>query len=178
MGRRAHHSYGARERPGRLGLKVGTMVRWIVLAGFAASFPIMAQGQGRGMRAAGVHSSVVAPRVTTHAAQPAVAQAMPGARMVVRSGTVRARTATPTARIIRRPNGTRRRIDVDDIIIPSNCGTVPGLGFDEPHLAATCGPAAVGAVRRGRRTPFFFPIFDGGFFLPSSPVTAEEIGRA
>jgi len=153
---------------------VDTMVRWIVLAGFAASFPIMAQGQGRGMMAAGAHSGAVAPRVTTRAAQPAVAQAMPGARMVVRSGTVRARTATPTARIIRRPNGTRRRIDADDVAIPSNCGTVPGLGFDEPHLAATCGPAAVGAGRHGRRTPFFFPIFDGGFFLPSSPVTVEE----
>ncbi len=150
------------------------MVRWIVLAGFAASFPIMAQGQGRGMMAAGAHSSAVAPRVTTHAAQPAVAQAMPGARMVVRSGTVRARTATPTARIIRRPNGTRRRIDVDDITIPSSCGTVPGLGFDQPHLAATCGPAAVGAVRHRRQAPFFFPIFDGGFFLPSSPVIVEE----
>src|SRR6266571_3658615 len=118
MGRRAHHSYGARERPGRLGLKVDTMVRWIVLAGFAASFPIMAQAQGRGMMAAGAHSGAVAPRVTTRAAQPAVAQAMPVARMVVRSGTVRARTATPTARITRRPTGTRRRhIDVDDVAI-------------------------------------------------------------
>jgi len=94
--------------------------------------------------------------------------------MVVRSGTVRARTATPTARIIRRPTGTRRRIDVDDVAIPSNCGTVPGLGFDEPHLAATCGPAAVGAGRHRRQAPFFFPIFDGGFFLPSSPVIMEE----
>jgi len=150
------------------------MVRWIVLAGFAASFPVMAQGQGRGMMAAGAHSGAVAPRVTTHAAQPAVAQAMPGARMVARSGTVRAHTATPTARIIRWPTGTRRRIDVDDVAIPSNCGTVPGLGFDEPHLAATCGPAAVGAGRHGRRTPFFFPIFDGGFFLPSSPAIVEE----
>src|SRR6266700_4120409 len=175
MGRRAHHSYGARERPGRLGLKVDTMVRWIVLAGLAASFPVMAQGQGRGMIAAGAHPGAVAPRVTTHAAQPAVAQAMPVARMAVRSSTVRARTATtPTARITRRPNGTRRHIDVDDITIPSSCGTVPGLGFDEPHLAATCGPAAVGAGRHGRRTPFFFPIFDGGFFLPSSPVIVEE----
>src|SRR6266571_5278420 len=175
MGRRAHHSYGARERPGRLGLKVDTMVRWIVLAGFAASFPVMAQGQGRGMMAAGAHPGAVAPRVTTHAAQPAVAQAMPVARMAVRSSTVRARTATtPTARITRRPNGTRRHIDVDDVAIPSNCGTVPGLGFDEPHLAATCGPAAVGAGRHGRRTPFFFPIFSGEFFLPSSPVTVEE----
>ncbi len=151
------------------------MVRWIVLAGFAASFPVMAQGQGRGMMAAGAHPGAVAPRVTTHAAQPAVAQAMPVARMAVRSSTVRARTATtPTARITRRPNGTRRHIDVDDVAIPSNCGTVPGLGFDEPHLAATCGPAAVGAGRHGRRTPFFFPIFSGEFFLPSSPVTVEE----
>src|SRR6266487_928953 len=174
MGRRAHHSYGARERPGRLGLEVDTMVRWIVLAGFAASFPIMAQAQGRGMMAAGAHSDAVAPRVTTRAAQPAVAQAMPVARMAVRSGTVRARTATPTARITRRPTGTRRRIDADDVAIPSSCGTVPGLGFDEPHLAATCGPAAVGAGRHTRRTPLFFPIFDGGFFLPSSPVIAEE----
>src|SRR5207245_9216280 len=113
MGRRAHHSYGARERPGRLGLKVDTMVRWIVLAGFAASFPIMAQAQGRGMMAAGSHSGAVAPRVTTHAAQPAVAQAMPVARMAVRSSTRRERTAqTRTARRRRRADGALWRSSV------------------------------------------------------------------
>jgi hypothetical protein len=51
---------------------------------------------------------------------------------------------------------------------------VPGLGFDMAHLAATRGPEAVGAGRHRHQTPVFFPILDGGFFLPSSPGVVEE----
>jgi hypothetical protein len=51
---------------------------------------------------------------------------------------------------------------------------VPGLGFDIPHLAATCGPEAVGAGRHALQSSFFFPILDGGFFMPSAPAAAEE----
>jgi hypothetical protein len=50
---------------------------------------------------------------------------------------------------------------------------VPGLGFDVVHLAAVCGPGAVGAGRHGPRSPFFFPFFDGGFYMPSVPMEEE-----
>ncbi|HUE57833.1 MAG TPA: hypothetical protein VMO76_18505 [Candidatus Udaeobacter sp.] len=50
---------------------------------------------------------------------------------------------------------------------------VPGLGFDEVHLAAVCGPGGVGTDRFGQGAPFFFPFFDGGFYMPSVPVEEE-----
>jgi hypothetical protein len=46
---------------------------------------------------------------------------------------------------------------------------VPGLGFDEVHLAAVC-PNGVGSGRFGQGSPFFFPFFDGGYYMPSVPV--------
>jgi hypothetical protein len=49
---------------------------------------------------------------------------------------------------------------------------VPGLGFDEVHLAAIC-PNGVGTVGFGAGSPFFFPFFDGGFSMPGVPVTEE-----
>jgi hypothetical protein len=65
----------------------------------------------------------------------------------------------------------------NDNISPS-FRTVPGLGFDFPHLAAVFGPDAVGA---GRFQQFngigsFVPFFDGGFFLPQQPVVVDEEG--
>jgi hypothetical protein len=49
---------------------------------------------------------------------------------------------------------------------------VPGLGFDEVHLAAVC-PNGVGTGRFGQGAPFFFPFFDGGYYMPSVPVDEE-----
>jgi hypothetical protein len=53
---------------------------------------------------------------------------------------------------------------------------VPGLGFDEVHLAAVC-PNGVGTGGFGQGSPFFFPFFDNGFYMPSAPVdeTASDV---
>jgi hypothetical protein len=50
---------------------------------------------------------------------------------------------------------------------------VPGLGFDEVHLAATRGPRAVGAHRFSGFNTGFFPFFDGGFLFPSSMIVEQ-----
>jgi hypothetical protein len=118
------------------------------------------------------HSITAAPRMVAHTAQPAATQAMPGARIAARTGPLHSRTTT--VRITRRSAGTRRHIEADDTAFASDFIPVPGLGFDMAHLAATRGPEAVGAGRHRRQVPFFFPFFDGGFFLPTSPVIVEE----
>ncbi len=157
------------------------MLRPIALAGFVVLFPTIVQAQERATMPAVSHSMAAAPRVVARAPQPlvvrtpqpVVAQAMPGARIVVRTGTAQPRTA-PTARIMRRPVSTPRIINADDTVFDSDFIPVPGLGFDIPHLAATRGPEAVGAGRHRRQFPFFFPFFNGGFFVPSTPVIVEE----
>jgi hypothetical protein len=45
------------------------------------------------------------------------------------------------------------------------------------HQAAVCGSSAVG-LRRFGQVPFFFPIFDGGFFLPGTSAAVEESSAA
>jgi hypothetical protein len=148
------------------------MVRPILLASIVAILPSVVQAQGRGMMPAVSHPMTVAPRAAVHAAQPAVAPAMPGARIAARTGALRSRTTT--VRITRRSAGTRRHAETDDTAFTSDFIPVPGLGFDMTHLAATRGPEAVGAGKHRRQVPFFFPFFDGGFFLPASPVAVEE----
>jgi hypothetical protein len=152
------------------------MVRPILLASFAAILPISVQGQGRAMMPAASHSMAAPPRVAAHfTTPPAVSQARPLARIVVRSTAPRLRTtASPTARVTRRPVGIRRHTVVIASQLRPGCSSVPGLGFDVPHLAAVCGPAAVGAGLSGNQIPLFFPSFGGGFFLPSPALVVEE----
>jgi hypothetical protein len=89
------------------------------------------------------------------------------------------RTGTPhsgpkiASRNTVRSDGTRRHFD-SDRILPPGCSSVPGLGFDVPHLAATCGPGAVGAGRHALQSSFFFPILDGGFIMPGAPAVRED----
>ena len=152
------------------------MVRPILLASFAAILPVGALAQGRATMAAIPHSMAAPPRVAHYMAPPAVSQARPLARIVVRRTAPRLRTtASPTARVARRPSGRRHTVVIASQPRPG-CGSVPGLGFDVPHLAAVCGPAAVGAGLSGNQLPLFFPSFGGGFFLPSSPEVVEEAG--
>jgi hypothetical protein len=152
------------------------MVRPILLVGFAAILPISAQGQGRSMMPAASHSVATAPRVAAHyTTPPAVSQARPLTRIVERSTAPRLRTtASPTARVARRPVGKRHHSGAIASQLKPGCSSVPGLGFDVPHLAAICGPAAVGAGLSGNQLPLFFPSFGGGFFLPNAPVVVEE----
>lgn len=154
------------------------MVRPTLLVGFIAILPTIGQAQGRMMVPAASHSVTAAPRMVAHAAQPVVQKAMPTIRIVARTGIPRTRATTATARNTRRPLGTRRRIDFDSRELRPGCSSVPGLGFDVSHLAAVCGPGAVGAGLRGNQFPLFFPSFGGGFFVPSVPVVVEEDGAA
>lgn len=53
---------------------------------------------------------------------------------------------------------------------------VPGLGFDIPHLAATRGAAAVGALPgQFAGTTVGFPLFDSGFFIPTVPTIVVQV---
>ncbi len=107
-----------------------------------------------------------------------IAQAMPGTRTVMRVGTVRPRMGTPTVRSTRRQVTARRRFEDEDIGLRPDCNSAPGLGFDAVHQAAICGSGTAGLRRRGLQVPFFFPFFDGGFFLPGSPAAVEEASAA
>src|SRR6266849_1094054 len=147
------------------------MVRPILLASFAAIFPMSVQGQGRAMMPAASHAVVAAPRAVAYAAQPARTVAV--SRIARGTTTTHLRPgATSAGRVTRRAGGTRHSAGAT--AFTSDFVPVPGLGFDMAHLAATRGPEAVGAGRHRRQQPIFFPFIDGGFFLPSSPVVIEE----
>jgi hypothetical protein len=130
------------------------------------------QAQGRGGMAAGSHSFAAAPRVAVQAPLTGSARAMPGTRMAVRSGAPRLRTSMPVARSTRQQIAPRRRNDNEDIGHRPGCSSAPGFGFDEVHLAATCGSGTVGLRRGG--LPFFSPFFGGGFYEPDSSAAVDE----
>ncbi len=134
----------------------------------------------------------VAPRPAAHPV--AAARLAAGAPAVAKSGagTVRVRTVngvthivvrrapanlprvvSPVSPVGRLIQGSSGDMDQDDL---PNFRTVPGLGFDFPHLAAVFGPGAVGAGKHERFSAIgsFVPLFDGGFFLPQQPVVVEE----
>src|SRR5713101_4683819 len=159
------------KRPARQGLQVGTMVRPILLASFAAIFPMSVQGQGRAMMPAASHAVVAAPRAVAYAAQPARTVAVSRIARVTTTTHLRP-GATSAGRVTRRAGGTRHSAGAT--AFTSDFVPVPGLGFDMTHLAATSGAEAVGAGRHREQQPILFPFIDGGFFLPSSPVVIEE----
>ena len=154
------------------------MIRQIILAGFVVVLPAGVQAQGRGALPPVSHAVAAAPRAVMQAPHLATAQAISGTRAVVRDGAVRPRKAAPAVRSARPPFTTPRRIDDEDISLRSNCSSAPGLGFDAVHQAATCGSGVIGLRRGGLQPPFFFPFFDGGFIVPSSPVAVEEVSGA
>jgi hypothetical protein len=126
--------------------------------------------------AASGHRMAAALMPAAHPVEPAVAQPGAGARMITMNGVVRT-GIRPHGRVTRGLPGGRRNLSIDDRIRSSACSSaVPGLGFDVVHLAAVCGPGAVGTGRSGPGSAFFFPFFDGGFYVPSVPV--EEEGTA
>ncbi len=150
------------------------MVRQIILAGFVVFLPVGVRAQMRGGMPPVSHAVAAAPRVGMQAPHAVTAQARPGTRTVTRGGAVRPRTAVPAVRSTRPQVTTRRRNDNGDIRFRSDCNSAPGLGFDAVHQAAICGSGTAGLQGRGLQSPFFFPFFDGGFFLPSPPAAAEE----
>jgi hypothetical protein len=149
------------------------MVRQIILAGFVVVLAAGAQAQGRGgmgsvSRGGGV---AVAPRMV-QAQHAGAARAMPGPRTVMRNG-VGPRTGMPTLRGTRSQFTTRGRFNGENGRFRPGCSSVPGLGFDVVHQAATCG-GTLGFRGRGFQDPFFFPMFDGGFSVPGSPVGEDD----
>ncbi len=166
------------ERLGRPGLQVGAMVRQIILAGFVVILPAGVQAQGRGMMPPVSHAIAVAPRLVMQAPHATTAQPVPGTRVVLRNGAVRPKTGTSAVRNTRRQVTARRHMDGGDISVRSDCNSAPGLGFDAAHAAATCGAGTVSLQRRGVQVPFFFPFFEGGFFLPGTAAAVEEDSAA
>src|SRR5437016_5255942 len=164
-----------RERLGSSGLQVGTMFRQIIFAGFVVFLPagVQGQGHGRGMIPPISHAAV-RPGAAMQTPHAATAQAIPGARAVGGGGAVGPKAAVPVAPSTRRQVIAPRRIDDQHIRLRSNCSSAPGLGFDAVHLAATCGSGTMGLRGGGLQAPFFFPFFDGGFFMPRSPMAVEE----
>jgi hypothetical protein len=149
------------------------MIRQVILAGFVVIFPVGIRAQGRGAMVAVPRVAAVAPRVTVVPARTGTLQAMAVPRMLVRSGAPRPRTGTPVIRNTRRI-GTRTNFGDNDFGRRSICNSAPGLGFDEVHLAAVCGPGTFGFRGNGLQVPFFFPFFDGGFSLPGTVAAVDE----
>jgi hypothetical protein len=148
------------------------MVRPILLAGLVAILPTIVQAQGRAMASGGVHvMAAAAPRMVAPVAHALGAPGMTGARPMARTGMPPTR---PGMIRTRRPVGTPRHFVADGREHKPGCSNVPGLGFDAVHLAAVCGPGAFGGGRGGNVVPFFFPFFDGGFYVPSAPAVAEQ----
>ena len=157
------------------------MRRSLILAGSFFFVPIIVQAQGHGgagMPAMG-HATAMAPRSMSvaHAGPPAAGHVSGGARIVPRTGLSRVRaTGAPVRGIRRGPNPhpgapVNRQLSMDT-------GGAPGLGFDSFHFAVTHQNRGnrFDRDRRRHRNDFgaFFPFFDGGFFLPSSPLDAED----
>ena len=118
---------------------------------------------------------MAAPRMVAPAAHPVGAPVMTGTRPIVRTGM--SPTRSGVMRTARRPAGAPRHFVADGREHKPGCSNVPGLGFDAVHQAAVCGPGAFGG-REGNVVPFFFPFFDGGFYIPSAPAVAEQVANA
>jgi hypothetical protein len=114
---------------------------------------------------------MAAPPMVAHVAPTGARAATPSTRMMVTTGSTHPRT---TIRNTGRPMGSRQHIVDGNHGLKPGCSTVPGLGFDVPHLAAICGPGAVGGGRFGNQIPFFFPFAGGGFYIPGSTVVDEQ----
>ena len=150
------------------------MVRHIVLASLVILLPAGVQAQRHAAISPAFHPAAVGPRVVVQAPHVATAQVLPGTRTFTRVGVGRPRTATPVLRSARRQFSTRRRFDDNDFNFRRDCNSAPGFGFDAVHQAAICGSTTFGSRTRGFGSSFFFPFFDGGFSIPSSPAAVAE----
>ena len=153
------------------------MVRKIILASCVVLLPIGVQAQGRGAMPPVFHAAAVTPRAVVSVPQTGIAQGLPGMRGVVRSGTPRPRTALPVPRNTRRGSTTSHFAN-NQFRNRTNCTSAPGLGFDEAHLVATCGPGPRGFRGGAFGTSFFFPFYDGGFNVPGAATGVDESATA
>ena len=153
------------------------MVRRMILAGFVVLLPTGVQAQGRGAMPPVFHAAAVAPRAVVAAPHTVVGQAIPGTRGVVRNGAPRPRTALPIPGNTRRA-GTTTHFANNHMGVRTNCTSSPGLGFDEAHLAATCGAGPRGIRGSAFASPFFFPFYEGGFYVPGAAAGVDESAAA
>jgi len=164
-------------RPGKPGLQVGTMVRQMILAGIVVLLPMGVQAQRRGMTMSASRGATLAPRAMAPA--PQAGRVMPGTRMPVRpvrGGTPRSRVGMAVGRSTRGVS-TPRRFDNfgnNEFGHRRNCTSAPGLGFDEAHQVATCGPGQRGFQGSAFAYPFYFPFYDGGFYVPDAPAGVDD----
>jgi len=149
------------------------MVRQIILASFVVILPAGLQAQGRGMAMPVSRAVSAAPRAGAPVAHVGSARTMVATRVSVRGGAVRSRTATPIVRGTRRVSAPSRFAN-NRIGVRPNCRPAPGLGFDESHLAAVCGPGAFGGRRGAFQYPFYFPFYEGGFYVPGTSAGVDE----
>ncbi len=149
------------------------MVRHIVLAGLVILLPAGVQAQRHAAISPAFHPAAVGPRVV-QAPHVATAQVLPRTRTFTRIGVGRPRTATPVLRSTRRQFSARRRFDDDNFNFRRDCNSAPGFGLDAVHQAAICGSTTFGLRTSGLGFPLFFPFFDGGFSIPSSPAAVAE----
>jgi hypothetical protein len=142
------------------------MVRQIIFASVVVLLPAGAFAQGRGaMAPMAAHGFAVAPRAVS-APHVAVPSAAVGTH-VVRTG-VPHRNTVPVGRTTRRigvrngfNNGFNRR--------GACANTAPGLGFDEAHQIAVCGPnAGFRGNGFGYGGGYYFPFYEGGFDMPGT----------
>jgi len=109
-----------------------------------------------------------------HAAPSGIARSVGGARIVSKTGLSRVHPAGSGVRVVRR-TGSLRAGSVGSRATSADATGVPGLGFDWVHFAAVHPNQNRNFGRRNRGDfAAFFPFFDGGFFLPSSPVVVED----
>jgi hypothetical protein len=119
------------------------------------------------------HAAAVRPRAGVPNPQAGMAQSRVGTRVAARGGAPRPRTARPVARSTRQA-GTPRRTGNSEFGRRTNCSSAPGLGFDEVHMAATCGPGTRGIQGGAFQSPFYFPFYDGGFYVPGIPAGVDD----
>ena len=149
------------------------MVRSIVLAGLVVLLPLgllsnAAKAQRHAGMASGGHVMAAAPRATAHPVQP-----VGGARVAPRGTVVHSGTRPNTA-VIRNRTGVRRNFNTSDRFRSQQCRSgVPGLGFDEAHLAAIC-PNGVGTGFFGGGVPFYTPFLGGGDYMPGGPYADDS----
>jgi hypothetical protein len=154
------------------------MRRWYVLVGSLAIVPSTVSAQHHSAMSVGIAAArpgAVSSRVGIRAVPTVTTRISPGTQSATRAVAMHPRNARTAVTVIRTNNNQLRRpadFDEDEGFFDDFNG-VPGLGFDEVHLAATRGPRAVGAHRFDRFNTGFFPLFDGGFLFPSSMIVEQ-----
>lgn len=144
------------------------MVRQILLAGMAVILPVAVQARGHAGASGGGHSVAAAP--SAHVGAPAVSGARSGSRIVVPRAQVPIGTRPGT-----KITGTRRQnVTTARSRRPPNCNTAPGLGFDEAHHIAVCGAESNGFRSAGFTNGYYFPFYEGGFYMPGASGNTDE----